>query len=481
MSQKQQVFFRADGNSKMGLGHIIRCCAFSVNIGQQYHRSLITKSQLPNSLAHEADISFDAIIQMDEGDEIDFLAKHISTGDLLVLDGYAYDSAYQSNLVKCDIDFVCVDDIHAFQFYSSVIINHSGGLQFKDYNAKPGTQYYLGPHYGLLRKEFLEAATQRKRKIDNRNCFICFGGADPGNQTMAIINNNKITSYFRHLHVVIGAANRYGEEIAKASANKENVSVYNELTASEMVEVMKKCAFAICSPSTIVYEYMSVGGVVFLKQIAENQSDVIRFMIDSNLAFRLKDFPGISERALTQSLINQSLYFDGQSGRRLHRIIEQSFFAKTVSLRKADLNDLHVTFEWANDPSVRMQSFEQDLIPFESHQKWFISKLNDRNCHYYIFEKDKTPMGQIRFQVADSTAVISYLVDHRQRSNGMGCIILSKGIDQFLSEYKSEVKIVGNVKKSNIASQKSFEKLAFEKEESTGFADSIKYIMCYGN
>ena len=56
---------------------------------------------------------------------------------------------------------------------------------------------------------------------------------------------------------------------------------------------MKQCCFAICSPSTIVYEYMSVGGVVFLEQIADNQEDVIKYMTEEGLAFLIKDIGNI--------------------------------------------------------------------------------------------------------------------------------------------------------------------------------------------
>jgi hypothetical protein len=38
---------------------------------------------------------------------------------------------------------------------------------------------------------------------------------------------------------------------------------------------------------------MSVGGVVFLEQIADNQEDVIKYMTEEGLAFLIKDIGNI--------------------------------------------------------------------------------------------------------------------------------------------------------------------------------------------
>ena len=80
--------------------------------------------------------------------------------------------------------FFCIDDIHAYPFYAKAIINHSGGLKPTDYQALPGTLFYLGLRYALLRDDFLQAARNRNHKRDPGNCLICFGGADPGNKTL---------------------------------------------------------------------------------------------------------------------------------------------------------------------------------------------------------------------------------------------------------------------------------------------------------
>jgi RimJ/RimL family protein N-acetyltransferase len=105
-------------------------------------------------------------------------------------------------------------------------------------------------------------------------------------------------------------------------------------------------------------------------------------------------------------------------------------------------------------------------------------KLNDADCCYYIFENKTRRVGQIRFDIkSENSAVISYLIAPDYRSNGMGTWILSKGIGRLVSDRSSLREIKGFVKKDNIASQRSFEKMAFTRSESAEYPDSYKYIM----
>ena len=116
----------------------------------------------------------------------------------------------------------------------------------------------------------------------------------------------------------------------------------------------------------------------------------------------------------------------------------------------------------------------------EEHVRWFHGKLSDTNSFFYIIESGGNPIGQIRFQVKEDEAVLGYLVDKSARNKGLGTWIIGKGIEQFISDNRKPVRIIGYVKNSNIASQRSFERLAFKKEQSKEVSDSVKYTMEHG-
>jgi len=480
---KPSIVFRADGNSEIGLGHLVRSSALAAMLKENYHCLLATRCQ-SQALLDELKCSFSQIFSLPDGSDLSeevWFDNEVSNESLVVLDGYNFDDQYQEVLIKRGFDLFCIDDIHAFPFYSRAVINHSGGLTATDYHSLPSTQFYLGPHYSLLRKPFLDAAAKRRNAIADKNIFICFGGADPENQTAAVLKELTLQNSFHHFHVVVGSAYQFKAELEADTKRLNNITLYSSISPREMVSVMQQCSYAICSPSTIMYEYLSVGGIVFLEQIADNQKDVIRYFTTEGMAFRLNEMNSISEKQIEDSFAKQAFYFDGKSGQRFEKIFRQYFEGKKLAVRKVNEGDMRLCYEWANDPEVRAQSYNPKLITFEEHTAWFQKKLHDNESYFYILESDRKPVAQIRFQVSGGEAVLGFLAGPSIRSKGLGPTILGKGVEAFVNEHHGSVNIIGYVKKSNIPSQRSFERLSFIKEETTDFPDSFKYTMNYGN
>jgi UDP-2,4-diacetamido-2,4,6-trideoxy-beta-L-altropyranose hydrolase len=477
------IIFRADGDSKSGLGHLFRSSALAEMLEQSYSCILATRCRIEPVLKEMRSV-FDEVIALPEIDypeEAKNFHKICSNESLVVLDGYHFDGVYQQELFQKGFDIFSIDDIHAFPFFSKVIINHSGGFLPLDYRSLPSTQFYLGPTYALLRTPFLEAAKSRRNEITDSNCFVCFGGADPDNQTMEILRNVQLRNSFEKIHVVIGNAYQYKPQLEAFAKDQDKITVHHALSPSGMVTVMKQCSYAICSPSTIVYEYLSVGGVVFLQQIADNQKDVITYFTEEGMAFSLDRMANISNEEIVSSFAKQRMYFDGNQGQRLRKCFDQYFESKMLTIRRARERDIQTCYRWANDPEVRAQSYNQSSIGLKEHTAWFHGKLKDNHCYFYILERHKEAVAQIRFQLSNNEAVLGYLAGKPIRSKGLGTSILSKGIEAFVRDYPKPVAIIGYVKKTNLPSQRSFERLAFSKEEAVTFPDSFKYTMHYGN
>lgn len=481
---KPTVIFRADGDSSMGLGHLVRSSALAAMLSEDFTTVLATRCSV-DSVLNEAKTVFSRLISLPAEkteEEVEALVSHLNRPDLLVLDGYHFDEAYQNKLAANGIRFFAIDDIHAYPFGADVVINHAGGLSPLDYTAKPATQFYLGPHYSLLRRPFLEAAKNRRNHITDSNCFVCFGGADPNNRTLEIVKEQMASpGRFAQLHVVVGGAYQYRDELAAYAKNNGRVHVYSALSPEAMVAVMQQCSYAICSPSTIVYEYLSVGGIVFLDQIADNQKDVIRYFTGEGIAFPLAEIGAVTAEESKAAFQKQAALFDGKSGDRLRKLFCQYVAARRLHIRSVMPGDLEICFNWANDAFVRQQSYNQSAIQIEDHTRWFTARLQDPDSYFYLFELDGEPVAQIRFQRTGEEAVLGYLVAPAIRQRGLGTAILGKGIETFLADAGGHITVVGHVKKENIASQRSFEKLAFAKTESTAFPDSFTYTMKHGN
>lgn len=130
-------------------------------------------------------------------------------------------------------------------------------------------------------------------------------------------------------------------------------------------------------------------------------------------------------------------------------------------LRRADNNDINITYNWANDKETRNNSFSSKPIDMETHIRWFSNKLSDNNCYMFILTDGSNNIGIIRLDYdLHSSFVISYSIDSNYRRLGLGTRIIE------LAEYEARnicktnsdiIYIIGRVKTSNIGSRKCFE------------------------
>lgn len=481
--KKGRIFFRADGDSQMGLGHIVRCGALAEMISNEWDCVLYTRCTVASVIA-ESKTRFSTVfslpLEIEYLEEAKAFSSNLGRNDMVVLDGYHLGEKYQQIIRSAGALLICIDDIHSYFFHAVAVINSAGGITAANYEALPATQFYLGLQYTLLRKPFLERAADRNGKKHNKNILICLGGADPNNTTLEVVQFLVAVNRFDEFRIVTGGGYQHREELEKyITAHQVKAKLLHSLSAGEFAELMSSCSYAVCSPSTVSYEYMTVGGVVYLKQIADNQKDMINYLTAEGFAFHLAEAGATTDHAEQQSLARQASVFDGKAGERLKGIFDKLSLSRQLSTRKVRPADMLRCFEWANDPAVREQSFSSGVIQLQDHNNWFTAKLKDANSFFYIVELENLPVAQIRFQVSESVAVLGYLIDSNYRSKGLGTTILSKGLEAFTNDFGRPVLITGYVKHSNIASQRSFEKLKFTKTEATEYEASYKYTMQY--
>lgn len=128
-----------------------------------------------------------------------------------------------------------------------------------------------------------------------------------------------------------------------------------------------------------------------------------------------------------------------------------------VFLRKAERKDIDLLYKWANDPVVRKNSFNSKTISYESHIKWFDRIICDPTILLYILMVDDTPVGQIRLDVEDGEAEISYSIDSEFRGKGYGRIILQLIAREVNMNHQNIITLVAKVKPDNIISKNLFE------------------------
>lgn len=330
---KKQVFLRADGNSKIGLGHVIRCMALAEMLSSDFDCHFLIQNPSP-ALQKQILAQCTSLISLDETFDYEQEAALISdnyfdAASIVVLDGYQFKTAYQQSIKNTGARLVAIDDIYAHHFVADVIINHAGGLSPSHYSAETHTQFCLGLSYALLRQPFREAARMRTTKRSTENLFICLGGADPKNDTINILKACESNGAISHCFVVLGSAYRHQEALQNFLENSSlEVTLLTDLSAEEMRDYMLKCARAITPPSTISYEYLSVGGELYLQLTAENQRNIYEYLLSSGLAFSFDHFV-LEDRALVeQAHDKQAQLLDGKAEERMQEVFNTLTFYK---------------------------------------------------------------------------------------------------------------------------------------------------------
>ncbi len=316
----KKIIFRADGNNKIGLGHIMRCVALIQIVQQDFECEFWTRSmdyfpieEFNNRLIFHM---LDADDTLEE--EARSMVAQIDKNSIVVLDGYQFGTIYQKILKSSGVQLVCIDDIMAYHFVADAVINHAGGIQKENYSAEEYTKFYLGPGYALVKPLFYHYAGIH-RDVKNKKILIALGGADPQNGTDEVIQKAFFFS-FKEIHVMMGSANLNVDHLRNKYKNNGAVIFHQNLSSLEVCNLMINCPHAALAPSTVCYEYMTIGGCVYLFQIAENQEFIKLFFLQEKLAFSLDDLGELNSQEMELMIEKQRLLFDGKSPERLLKI-----------------------------------------------------------------------------------------------------------------------------------------------------------------
>lgn len=133
-----------------------------------------------------------------------------------------------------------------------------------------------------------------------------------------------------------------------------------------------------------------------------------------------------------------------------------------VCLREATMQDMDLIYKWANDPEVRINSFNSESIQYDTHVKWYNRIMADESVLQFILMDDDMPVGQIRLNLDGAEAEIGYSIATEYRGKGYGHIILQLIIKEVKKKHPEIKSLVAKVKPGNIASNKLFEHEGYE-------------------
>jgi len=123
----------------------------------------------------------------------------------------------------------------------------------------------------------------------------------------------------------------------------------------------------------------------------------------------------------------------------------------TLHLRPATMDDAKILFDWRNDPLTRQHSHNSGEVPWKSHLAWLQTSLANPARTLYVAESDGTAVGTVRADLLEGGEYeLSWTVAPEARGKGFG----KQMVLQFAREMLSGKRLLAEVKRGNIASEK---------------------------
>ena len=127
-----------------------------------------------------------------------------------------------------------------------------------------------------------------------------------------------------------------------------------------------------------------------------------------------------------------------------------------IKITRATIDDMLDLFELANDPEVRKNSFNQEKIDIETHEKWFNNRVDNDDFLLLVARNGVNFIGSIRFEKdIDNKFIISIQIHKNFRGKGLGKKLLQNAIKKLFNQKENPI-IIAKIKSNNLSSIKIF-------------------------
>lgn len=454
---KPSIAIRADGNTQIGLGHIHRTLAlagylknyFSVTFYLYRADPLVTDLIIKNGFI---------LVNMKSPDynQPENFINELKNNPIVVLDGYQFKTDYQMSIKSAGLKLVVLDDLNEWENVADVVINHAYSGDKSEYKKSNNSVLLAGLKYAIIKKELFQEIRHVER-TSNSNVLVCIGGTDPDNYSEKIVME-LLNATTKNISLLTYPLNRKFKELQDlATENSHRLKLYHSLNTKELVQLIRENDIAILQPSNIALEAAALGIYIALVQTAENQKYIKQTLLDSSCASNLdlnklaESVNKVTVKHINAQINSQAQLLDGKSGLRFINVFNEL----ALTTRRVNAGDVKLIYDWNNDPLTRANSYNQNSILFEDHQKWFLNKIADSNTVFLILEFDRKPAGCVRIDNKASENVIGITVAPEFRGRKLATPMLIAATNEYFKLFPGNV-ISAYIKKTNEASLKSF-------------------------
>ncbi len=293
-----KAVIRVDASTVIGTGHVMRCLTLADMLSAHGVEVTFVSRELPGNLIdfvrgrgydvrplpHEERPFVDegqraeyapwlGVSRLEDAHQTRSVIEN-ETVDWLIVDHYALDIVWEKHLRPLVGNIMVIDDLADRSHDCDVLLDQNVYHDMEkryDGLVPDSCRKLLGPTYALLRPEFLEERRRlRQRDGSIKRILIFFGGVDPSNETARALR--AILALRRSdlaVDVIVGKANRHGQELQRLTAELPNTVVHRHV--DNMAELMAAADIAIGAGGTTTWERCCLGLPAMIIAVANNQ------------------------------------------------------------------------------------------------------------------------------------------------------------------------------------------------------------------
>jgi UDP-2,4-diacetamido-2,4,6-trideoxy-beta-L-altropyranose hydrolase len=298
------LILRADGGSRIGGGHVMRCLALAQAWSETGSRAVFCAAALTPSLRQRlSDEGFGCVtIEAESGSAADGEATAAAAASLgarvIVVDGYQFAVAFHRRLRDAGLKLAAIDDNGEIGgSIDDLVINQNRHASPALYPQRAGhTRLLLGTDYALLRREFRGwQGPPRVVPPSARRVLVTLGAADPQNVTGDVIAGiAPALAAAAEIAVVVGGSSPHGDAIAAQLAQLPNCRLDRD-PGVRMPDLMAAADLAICAGGSTMWEMACMGVPFIAIVIADNQRQAAAAMARDG-------YPAIAHAAVEREL-----------------------------------------------------------------------------------------------------------------------------------------------------------------------------------
>lgn len=306
------IFYRADGNSQIGMGHIMRCLSIADAAKKSGENNIFLLSSddckdLIVGRGHQISVLHSEYEKMDSEEIIPVLKTYEPRA--LFIDSYFVTSEYMEAVHDVCREIGCImtyiDDRYAFPYQCDMLLNYniiaSKEKYVRLYAENPLPFFLLGVSFAPLRKEFQNIVGRDNAK-SVISVLVSTGGSDTEHFTLELIKEAAVNRDYV-FHFVVGMMNPDRDRIRELSKRTENIVIHENV--SNMKELMQSCDVAISAAGSTLYELCATGTPTVTYVLADNQKPGADGFDKKSMIKNCGDIRELGGKQLAQRLIHE--------------------------------------------------------------------------------------------------------------------------------------------------------------------------------